>query len=237
MEKRTLVDIDRLIRYHNNLKVVLETAATDAKDYADDLVKNEDGSVKFDDKGAAADAQAAAIEAAAADATTKANDAQAAAIEAAAADATSKANTAAADAKTYADGLATNYDAAGTAAGFNTAMDERVLKLEAIDHNELVANAIAAVVAGAESDFDTLEEVADWIKNDKTGAAALQATVSEHTDIIKTINSDIDTLETNKQDKISNLASIEAGAAAGATALQPDDLQYAEDSDIDELFQ
>ena len=39
------------------------------------------------------------------------------------------------------------------------------------------AKAVAAVVAGADSDFDTLKEVADWIKNDKTGAAALQTNV------------------------------------------------------------
>ena len=40
------------------------------------------------------------------------------------------------------------------------------------------ADAVAAVVAGADSDFDTLKEVADWIKNDKTGAAALQTNVA-----------------------------------------------------------
>ena len=40
------------------------------------------------------------------------------------------------------------------------------------------ADAVAAVVAGADSDFDTLKEVADWIKNDKTGAAALQTDVA-----------------------------------------------------------
>ena len=88
-----LIDIEKLSRYHENLKEVLNTkeaageaakaeaaakkyadeeiaklsfdeagAAGDAyeaaKDYADDLVKNEDGSVKFDDKGAAAQALA-----------------------------------------------------------------------------------------------------------------------------------------------------------------------------------
>ena len=39
------------------------------------------------------------------------------------------------------------------------------------------ADAVTAIVAGADSDFDTLKEVADWIKNDKTGAAALQTNV------------------------------------------------------------
>ena len=40
------------------------------------------------------------------------------------------------------------------------------------------ADAVAAVVAGADSDFDTLKEVADWIKSDTTGAAALQTDVA-----------------------------------------------------------
>ncbi len=40
------------------------------------------------------------------------------------------------------------------------------------------AKAVAAVVAGADSDFDTLKEVADWIMSDTTGAAALQTDVS-----------------------------------------------------------
>ena len=234
-----LIDIEKLSRYHENLKEVLNTkeatAAADAtskanaaetaaktyadglvkdaegnvkfdeagaaaeafdaaKDYADDLVKNEDGSVKFDDKGAAAAAQTAA----AADATTKANAAQAAAEATAAADATSKANAAQAAAE-------------ATAAGLNAAMDERVVKLEAIDHDQIVADAIAAVVAGAESDFDTLKEVADWINSDTTGAAALQIKVAENADAITDLTND-------KQDNITDLETIRTGAAAGAVA-------------------
>ena len=42
---------------------------------------------------------------------------------------------------------------------------------------DAAAEAVTAIVAGADSDFDTLKEVADWIKNDKTGAAALQTNV------------------------------------------------------------
>ena len=41
-----------------------------------------------------------------------------------------------------------------------------------------VAAAIAGVVASAPEDFDTLKEVADWIANDKTGAAAMQNDVA-----------------------------------------------------------
>jgi DNA repair exonuclease SbcCD ATPase subunit len=98
-----------------------------------------------------------------------------------------------ADAKKYADDL-------------NDAMDERVKDLEAIDHDKLAADAIAAVVAGAESDFDTLKEVADWIANDKTGAAALQVAVAKNTD-------NLDALETKVDKDIDNLTNHMTEAA------------------------
>ena len=53
---------------------------------------------------------------------------------------------------------------------------------------DAAAEAVAAVVASADSDFDTLKEVADWIKNDKSGAAALQANVG-------TLNTKVSALE------------------------------------------
>ena len=225
-------------------------AESAAKTYADGLVKDADGNVKFDAVGAAAAAQAAAEATASADATSKANAAQSAAEATASADATSKANAAESAAKTYADGLVKDgegkvkFDAVGSAAAaqaaaeqkatdLNTAMGERVAKLEAIDHEKLVldasATAVAAIVAGAESDFDTLKEVADWINSDTTGAAALQIKVSENADAITGLTND-------KQNVISDLETIRSGAAAGATALQENDLQFATDGDIDGLF-
>ena len=41
------------------------------------------------------------------------------------------------------------------------------------------SDAVAKVVAGADADFDTLKEVADWIKSDKTGAAKMQADIAK----------------------------------------------------------
>ena len=113
------------------------------------------------------------------------------------------------DAKAYADGLAGNYDAAGTAAGLNAAMNDRVVKLEAIDHDKLAADAaadaVAAVVAGADSDFDTLKDVAEWIGSHKEGAAELQVTVSNHTESINTLNTNLSTLNTKVDGDIANL--------------------------------
>ena len=102
----------------------------------------------------------------------------------------------AAQVKTYADGL-------------NTTMDTRVKKLEAIDHDKLAADASAAavakVVADAPADFDTLKEVADWIKNDTTGAAALQTDVAGLKTKVSTLESASHT-HTNKTelDKIAD---------------------------------
>lgn len=79
-------------------------------------------------------------------------------------------------AKAYADGLAGNYDAAGTAAGLNNAMDARVKVLEAIDHDKLAADAaataVAGVIDGAPAKFDTLKEIAAWIADADTAEDA-----------------------------------------------------------------
>jgi hypothetical protein len=56
-----------------------------------------------------------------------------------------------------------------TATDLNTAMDTRVAKLEAIDHEKLAtdaaSSAVATVLGEAPEAFDTLKEVADWIAN------------------------------------------------------------------------
>ena len=72
------------------------------------------------------------------------------------------------DAKAYTDSKVDGkFDAAGTAAGLNNAMDARVTALEAIDHEKLAsdasADAVAKVLDGAPESFDTLKEVAAWI--------------------------------------------------------------------------
>lgn len=96
-------------------------------------------------------------------------------------------NAAEQNAKDYADGLAKNYDAAGTAAGLNSAMDARVKVLEAIDHEKLASDAsaaaVAAVVDGAPESFDTLKEVAAWIAN------------NDHASDVATLMTDVENLK------------------------------------------
>ena len=108
-------------------------------------------------------------------------------------------------AKSYADGLAVNYDAAGTAKGFNDAMDTRVKVLEAIDHDKLAADAAAAAVAGvidgAPESFDTLKEVAAWIAD------------NDHASDVATLMTDVENLK-----KIDHAAYVEADKTVLADA-------------------
>ena len=229
-----LIDIEKLSRYHENLKNVLNTkeaageaakAEAAAKKYADEEIAK----LSFDEAGAAeaaaaqalqdakdyadgkfqvagsyeeAGAAAQALADAKADAESKYQvkgsyeeaGAAAQALDAAkeytdgeiaklsfdeAGTAKSLADAAEQNAKDYADGKFQekgDYEAAGTAAGLNAAMDERVLKLEAIDHEKLAADASSAAVAtildGAPEKFDTLKEVADWIASNETASDA-----------------------------------------------------------------
>ena len=49
---------------------------------------------------------------------------------------------------------------------------------------DLIDEAIKGIIAGAPESFDTLREIADWIENDKTGAAAMANKISEHSEKI-----------------------------------------------------
>ena len=125
------------------------------------------GIFNFDTKGDAAKAETAAKAYA---------DSLAVNYDAAGAAATAKSEAIAdAEAKYQVKG---DYEAAGTAKSFNDAMDTRVLKLEAIDHNKIAADAAAAAVAGVIDDapesFDTLKEVAAWIANNDHAADVAQ---------------------------------------------------------------
>jgi DNA repair exonuclease SbcCD ATPase subunit len=176
--------------------------------------------VAADATAAAADAAqaktdaAAAVEAAGqaqADAAAAVADAAQAKTDAAAAvEAAGQAQAAAATA--VADAAQAKEDAAVAAAAVEILVGEGDGSVKKIAE-DAAAEAVAAVVAGAESDFDTLKEVAEWISADKEGSAALQATVSEHTTAINTINVDIDALEKKVDDDIANLTTHMSDAA------------------------
>lgn len=64
--------------------------------------------------------------------------------------------------------------------------DITVLKGDASTEGS-VAYQIAQIVAGANSSFDTLREIADWILNDSTGAAKMSSDISLNTASIEAL--------------------------------------------------
>lgn len=82
--------------------------------------------------------------------------------------------------------IKTNEDDIGT-------LDGKVATLIGEDADKSVraisAEEVAKIVAGADKDYDTLKEIADYINSDKTGAAQMQTDIS-------TIKSDLNTAET-----------------------------------------
>ena len=71
-----------------------------------------------------------------------------------------------------------------------------------------VADAIAGVVAGADTDFDTLKEVADWIASDTSGAAKMQNDIARL--------DGVDTVEGSVKKQIKDAVAAEAAIARAA---------------------
>ena len=111
-------------------------------------------------------------------------------------DAKGSASTAETNAKTYADGLNTEMDtrvdALETTVGnaeSGLVKDVAVLKGDkSVDGS--VQFQIAQIVAGADANYDTLKEIADWIMSDQTGAAKMANDIKANADAI----TDLETL-------------------------------------------
>lgn len=159
-----------------------------------------------------------------------------------------------ADAKAHAEGLAGNYDAAGSAEQAlidakayadglvydDTALAGRVEAAEdAIDVlkgegegsvKKSVADAIAGVIASAPEDFDTLKEVADWIANDTTGAAAMQNAVSANATAIANEKSRAELAESGLDTRVKAIE--EAGFEGRVAAIEADYLKAADKTEL-----
>lgn len=59
------------------------------------------------------------------------------------------------------------------------ALDETKEKLDLLDTNvnERVIEELTKILAGSDEEFDTLKEIADWIKSDTSGAAKMQSDI------------------------------------------------------------
>lgn len=159
-----------------------------------------------------------------------------------------------ADAKAHAEGLASNYDAAGSAAQAlvdakayadglvydDTALADRVEAAEgAIDVlkgegegsvKKSVADAIAGVVASAPEDFDTLKEIADYIASDKTGAADLNNAISANATAIANEKSRAELAESGLDTRVKAIE--EAGFEGRVAAIEADYLKAADKTEL-----
>lgn len=89
------------------------------------------------------------------------------------------------------------------------------------------AAAVADVVANADTKFDTLKEIADWIQSDTTGAAKMAADISNLQSSVSTNSSNI----SNNTSAISNLDTRLDEVESAVSNIQ------AESTDIDALTQ
>ena len=209
------------------------------------------------DDAAAAATSAAAAEGAAADA--QANAAAAAADAQTAAASAAQAQTDASDAKSAAEGavaVADEANAAATeaAAAAVKAKDDAAAAVVVADEAKAAvdvlvgegdgsvkkiaeaaaAEAVAAVVAEADSDFDTLKEVADWIAADTLGSAALQVSVSKNTEDITKLDAKVNADITNLTNHLTDYANALGDVDSRLDALET--IGEIADSDIESLF-
>ena len=147
----------------------------------------------------------------------KAEDAQAAAEAAQAAveaalplDATLAIQGKAADAKAVGDAIALKADKSTTYTKFET-----YTKTETTN---AISIAIATVVDSAPEAFDTLKEIADWIEDDQSGAAAMAAAIKGKVD--KVSGKGLSANDYTDAEK-SKLAGIAAGAQVNPTPIAP----------------
>ena len=135
-----------------------------------------------------------------------------------------------ADAKAYADGLVyDDAELAGRVEATEGAID--VLKGEGEGSvKKSVADAIAGVIASAPEDFDTLKEVADWIANDTTGAAAMQNAVSVNATAIANEKSRAELAESGLDTRIKAIE--EAGFEGRVAAIEADYLKAADKTEL-----
>ena len=115
-------------------------------------------------------------------------------------DAKGSASTAETNAKTYADGLNTEMDtrvdALETTVGnaeSGLVKDVAVLKGDKSVEGS-VQYQVAQIVAGADTSYDTLKEIADWIMSDQTGAAKMANDIKANADAITDLENLVGTI-------------------------------------------
>lgn len=94
---------------------------------------------------------------------------------------------------------------------------------------------VAAIVGAAPETFDTLEEIANWIANDKSGAAAMAASIAANKTAIEAINNEttgiLAVAKKYTDDSISGLP-LATGSVVGLVKVDDKTIQAAQDGTI-----
>ena len=88
----------------------------------------------------------------------------------------------------------------------------------------IAAEEVAKIVAGADTSYDTLKEIADWITGHKTDAAAMNSAIT-------TLEGKTSTLETNVDTNTTDIATLK-GSGAGSVTKTVTDAIAALDSSV-----
>lgn len=70
------------------------------------------------------------------------------------------------------------------------AADAEIVEVVKIEAKNVAAEEVAKIIDGADSSYDTLKEIAEWIVNDTTGSAQMANDIKELQNNVKTLNSD-----------------------------------------------
>ena len=92
-----------------------------------------------------------------------------------------------------------------------------------------VAYQIAEIVADADTDFDTLKEIADWITNDAIGATQMVNDIKANTNAISVMQGDIVQLQTDVINNTTNITNL-------TSKIESIELSVITQADIDEII-
>lgn len=156
--------------------------------------------------------------------------AEADAISAASADATTKANAAQTAAESYADGLAVNYDVAGSAAtaesNSNTHADDLIgdVTVDGTAGNTVadrISTAVSGLVDSAPAALDTLNELAAALGDDENFATTITNSLANKSDVGHThAQSDIVDLTNDLAAKVSTTNGVVTTASTTSTVVR-----------------
>ena len=104
----------------------------------------------------------------------------------------------------------------------NTA-DNETIELAKTEAKNVAIEEVAKIVDGADSSFDTLKEIAEWIANDTTGSVQMANDITELKNNINTLNSDKDIAGSVKNSVVNGINNAMIINGPTITVVTPED--------------